>query len=147
MMGLLVFMSREQVIEKYQIPDGLVGEVFAMLTPVTGSGNTARYLEANVDRQLRAYFGDKDRAYDGAEAVLREILEVILSAVGGASSPNRFLVPAEAARMMRVHVQTVMKWCRERKLEAIKSGRSWLIPHEAVEAYVRSCRLIGGDAK
>lgn len=80
-----------------------------------------------------------------AEFVLAEILGVIRDSLQEMQGTQKaFYKPKEVAEILNVHVQTVMKWCREGKLAAIKSGRSWLIPHESVEAYVRSCRLIRG---
>jgi hypothetical protein len=55
-MGLVLFLTREQLVEKYGIPRELQREVLAMLRPVSGSGADARYLESVVDQQLHRYF-------------------------------------------------------------------------------------------
>ncbi len=67
----------------------------------------------------------------------------------------KYLTPAEAAEILRVHVQTVMEWCRDGKLEAFKSGGhpingkggKWVIPYESVDHYLRRHQLIHGRAK
>jgi excisionase family DNA binding protein len=66
----------------------------------------------------------------------------------------KYLTPAEVAEILRVHVQTVMEWCRDGKLEAFKSGGhpingkggKWVIPHESVDHYLRRHQLIHGRA-
>jgi len=55
----------------------------------------------------------------------------------------RFLTPAEAAKVMRVNPQTVMKWCRKRKM-GVKSGRKWLISQEEVDRYLRGVLFTNG---
>ena len=60
-MGLVLFLTREQLVEKYGIPRELQREVLAMLRPVSGSGADARYLESVVDQQLHRYFAAKVR--------------------------------------------------------------------------------------
>ena len=49
------FLSRQQVIESYQIPERIEGEIFAVLRPVFGSGEDARYLESHVSQELHRY--------------------------------------------------------------------------------------------
>ena len=61
MMGFNLFMSRQQVIEKYGIAPELEPEIFVMLKPVGGAGANAQYLESRVDQQLEKYFADKER--------------------------------------------------------------------------------------
>jgi excisionase family DNA binding protein len=69
---------------------------------------------------------------------------------------ERMLTPLEAARILRINVQTVMTWCREGKnLKGIKvggnetngKGGKWLIPREEIDAYLRRDRLINGTRK
>jgi len=60
-MGFNIFMTREQVIEKYWIPPELEAEVFAVLKPVMGSGANAQYLESRVNQQLETHFANKER--------------------------------------------------------------------------------------
>jgi excisionase family DNA binding protein len=56
----------------------------------------------------------------------------------------KVFTPAEAAKVMRVNVQTVMEWCRTKRLTAYKVGRRWLIPVEAVNAYLRGQEVRNG---
>ena len=68
---------------------------------------------------------------------------------------ERMLTPLEASKILRVHVQTVMTWCREGKLDAVKiggnkvngKGGKFLIPREAIDAYIAQQRLIHGSRK
>lgn len=60
-MHLNILMTRQMVIEKYGISPELEAEIFAMLTPVMGSGANAQYLESRVDQQLDKYFANKER--------------------------------------------------------------------------------------
>ena len=68
---------------------------------------------------------------------------------------ERTLTPLEASKILRIHVQTVMTWCREGKLDAVKiggnkvngKGGKFLIPREAIDAYIVQQRLIHGSRK
>ncbi len=72
-MGILQFMSREQVVEKYSIPPELEQEIFAMLKPVMGTGANTKYLESRVDQQLEEWYANKDRpALAAAKSYLNE---------------------------------------------------------------------------
>lgn len=69
--------------------------------------------------------------------------------------PARMLTPKEASVLLNLHVQTVMAWCREGKLDAVKIGGNevngkggrYLIPREAIDAYLAKQRLIHGSRK
>jgi excisionase family DNA binding protein len=70
--------------------------------------------------------------------------------------PNqRTLTPQEAAKILRLNVQTVLEWCRTGKLKGIKIGGNeingrggkWLIPRDEIDAYLRRDRLIKGPRK
>ncbi len=54
-----------------------------------------------------------------------------------------FLTPDEAAKVMRVNPQTVMKWCRQKKM-GVKSGRKWLINQKEVDRYLRGVLFTKG---
>lgn len=49
---LRVSLTREQVVEKYGIPASAAEEFFSLIQPSFGSGESARYLEADIDQQL-----------------------------------------------------------------------------------------------
>ncbi len=66
------FLTREQVIEEYQIPRNIEGEIFTVLRPVFGSGEDARYLESHVDRDLNTYGDRKLRLRIGNAEFSRE---------------------------------------------------------------------------
>lgn len=71
------------------------------------------------------------------------------------SGDPMFLTPEEAATILRLHVQTVLKWCREGEISAMKlggnkvngKGGKYLIPREAVDAYLREQTLIHGERR
>ena len=45
----------------------------------------------------------------------------------------RYLTVAETARYLRIVPQTVYRWCRTGKLQALKIGKAWRIPAEQLE--------------
>ena len=80
--------------------------------------------------------------------------------VGGeeAEKPSdnpKYLTSEESAPILRVSVYTVQKWCREGTIDATKvggndfngKGGKYLIPREAVDAYLIKKRLIHGDKR
>lgn len=50
----------------------------------------------------------------------------------------RFLTVAEVASIMRVSKMTVYRMVHAGELEAIRVGRSFRVPQEAVDKYLRS---------
>jgi excisionase family DNA binding protein len=44
-----------------------------------------------------------------------------------------YLTVEEVARLLRVHPNTVYRWCREGQLEAIQFGKRWRIPRNALK--------------
>jgi len=68
---------------------------------------------------------------------------------------GNWLTPKEASVLLRLHVQTVQKMCREERLDAVKiegnkvngKGGKFLIPREAIDAYIAHQRLIHGSQK
>jgi excisionase family DNA binding protein len=68
-----------------------------------------------------------------------------------AEAETAMLTPEQVAQRLGVHVQTVMKWCRQREkascpLSAIKIARKWLIPKESVDAVLLKAQVIHGRA-
>lgn len=67
----------------------------------------------------------------------------------------RMLSPEEASTILRIHVQTVMEWCRTGKLKGVKIGGNeingrggkWLIPREEIDAYLHRQQVIHGKTK
>jgi len=167
----MFFMNRrlvkQEIIGLNELSPEEAAAVFAILKPLQGAGDTARYLESEADaaieevrrrpRESRPLFGwieeDRDvidfngtmepfeRIADGIERLIN--LMVPKEAVSPTQAPP-MLVPAQAAAKMRLHEQTVMKWCRERRLQASKIGGKWLIPQESVDAFIRKCEVIHG---
>lgn len=162
--GLL---TKQQVIEEFGIPKNLESKLFAVLKPRVGKLYFKKDIEPALENVLRSNrppfaadefsFEKEDLKVNGVGQiegnnladVIKEFLEWMKPRLSTAypletNAPPRMLSPTEAAQMMRVHVQTVMKWCREERIEATKIGNKWLIPQESVDAYMRKCRLLNG---
>jgi excisionase family DNA binding protein len=68
---------------------------------------------------------------------------------------KEWYTPEEVADLFLLHVQTVMRWCREGKLNAEKVGGNeangkggrYRIPREAINAYLHRQRLIHGQRR
>ncbi len=92
---------------------------------------------------------------------LATVAEKLLKNTGGSqggdkpSADPKYLTPQEVAEILRVNVQTVLKWCRQGNLEASKHGGNkvngmggkYVIPREAVDAYLRKQTLIHGERR
>jgi excisionase family DNA binding protein len=73
------------------------------------------------------------------------LIEVLVPKTAVSPTPApQILAPTEAAEKMRLNEQTVMKWCREGRLQASKIGGKWLIPQESVDAFIRKSEVIHG---
>jgi excisionase family DNA binding protein len=93
--------------------------------------------------------------WDRIATVVERYVEFLMSSRDEQKKPESvdYLTPAEVAAILRVHVQTVMEWCRDGKLEAFKSGGhpangkggKWVIPRESVDHYLRRHQLIHGS--
>ena len=51
---------------------------------------------------------------------------------------EELFLPAEVARILRVTVRTVERYCAQGKLRAVKVGRLWRIPRSSLEAFLRT---------
>jgi excisionase family DNA binding protein len=62
------------------------------------------------------------------------------------SSPARttFLTVAEVAQMLRVSRMTVYRWVHAGDLPAVRFGRSFRVPQQAVEVFMQEAALNGG---
>ena len=71
------------------------------------------------------------------------------------SGSPEYLTPEEVATILRLHVQTVLRWCREGRISASKHGGNkasgkggkYVIPREAVDAYIAQQTLIHGESR
>lgn len=55
-----------------------------------------------------------------------------------------FLTVAEVAEMLRVSRMTVYRWIHAGELPAVRFGRSFRVPQQAVEAFMEQAELAGG---
>jgi len=60
---------------------------------------------------------------------------------------QRMLTPEEVSAILRLNVQTVMKWCREGRITATKCAGKWLIRREEVERYLHRNEIINGKKR
>jgi excisionase family DNA binding protein len=58
---------------------------------------------------------------------------------------EELLLPAEVARILRVTLRTVERYCKQGKLRAVKVGRLWRIPRSSLEEFLKT--EAGGNAK
>ena len=47
-----------------------------------------------------------------------------------------FLTPKEVAGILRVSPRTVQRWVKEGRLRAVRVGKLWRIPREALEEFL-----------
>jgi len=165
--GLL---TKDQVVQEFGIPTNLESDLFAILKPRVGK----LYLKKDVGPALEKVLGVEKRpscVIDGSPldkeysnvigmsqgsdndlaVVLREAFEWMKPRIEAMlpeqqkESSMKVLTPEQAATKMRLNVQTLMKWCREGRLIASKVGGKWLIPEEAIDAYIRKCEVVRGS--
>ncbi len=55
-----------------------------------------------------------------------------------------FLTVAEVADMLRVSRMTVYRWVHAGELPAVRFGRSFRVPQQAVETFMEQAELAGG---
>ncbi|GAA3703294.1 helix-turn-helix domain-containing protein [Zhihengliuella alba] len=58
----------------------------------------------------------------------------------------RFMTVAEVAEVMRVSKMTVYRLIHSAELPAVRFGRSYRVPENAVAAYLRSAQIDGDSA-
>jgi excisionase family DNA binding protein len=51
---------------------------------------------------------------------------------------EELLLPAEVARILRVTVRTVERYCAQGKLRAVKVGRLWRIPQSSLQEFLKT---------
>ena len=167
----MIYMPPTHIIEKYLKPAGLPDELINEIPAAwyQGPGEKNPYYEKlvveqfveerrprSLDRKSYGEEGLKDMdfaANNDLAVVVREIfqwlkpkLEAVLGDRTEADQAEQTVTPEQAARQLKVNVQTIMRWCREGRWTAFKVGRRWLIERESLEAYVRKCEMIHGRA-
>ena len=124
MMGFNLFMSRQQVIEKYGIAPELEPEIFAMLKPVGGAGANAQYLESRVDQQLEKYFADKERLQDREAWSYsnKEDKNVIEASDRVRESVGPLLKLKQAAQYLAIGERTLQYEVAENNISCVRMG-------------------------
>lgn len=152
-LGFNRFLTRQQVIEKYQIPTALLKEVFTRISPIQGAGESALFLESLVDEQLHAlateivrppsvaamssYTGcEASKSNDWASTVASGKQETV-----GVAQPEPLLVSEEvAAEMLGVSRRRMFSLNKEETLQCIHIGRRKLYSVDSLRTFVkRSC--------
>lgn len=62
------------------------------------------------------------------------------------STRTTFLTVAEVADMLRVSRMTVYRWVHAGEIPAVRFGRSFRVPQQAVETFMEQAALQGGFA-
>ena len=76
---------------------------------------------------------------------LDRLIEALMPKASPEAAPSiRMFTTQEASKAMRLNSETVVKWCREGKLAGTKVGRKWLVPSEAIDAYLRRQEMVYG---
>lgn len=161
------WLFRHEVIEQNQLNSDEEKAVFAVLKSFQGEGGAERFLESEADavigqvRRGRPPLIEKMSPYPEAQmdttAIVEELLDRFFDRLAPVidrfvppevASKQRMLTSEEAAKAMRIHPQTAVRWCREGRLEGTKVGQNWLVPREAVDAYLRRQKVVyGRDVK
>ncbi len=61
-----------------------------------------------------------------------------------APARTKFLTVAEVAQMLRVSRMTVYRWIHAGDMPAVRFGRSFRVPQQAVEVFMEQAILNGG---
>ena len=166
MLYLNRYMSRQNIIDDNELDDSEIRLVFSQLNPLCGSGDDTKYLEEDADAVIGMirrppksgpwsfYEEQKENSmiainqemepFERIALGIERLIEVLVPKEATSSPAVERLSPLAAAKQMRLNEQTVMKWCREGRLVASKLGGKWLIPQEAVDAFIRKCEVIHG---
>lgn len=172
----MIFMPPKHIIEKYLKPNGLPEHLIdeipcpryfgpGLTNPMFPKPVVEQFVEERHPKSFekKSYVEEEGLedmdfvANNDLAVVIREIFQWLKPKVE-AAFPERvtevetaMLTPEQVAQMLRVNVQTVMKWCRQGEkatyhLSALKVAGKWLIPKEAVDAALRKAQMIHGRA-
>jgi excisionase family DNA binding protein len=158
-LGLNRMRTKADLIEANELPPGVAEAVFSRLHPLAHrEDGEPLFLESAVDRAIEMVRGGNRPSTQINESIfesepwsrLANRLCDFLDKMTKDQEPKRaalYLTPAEAAQILRKNVQTVMEWCRDGKVSAVKVGRKWLIPEEDIQRLFRRTRLVDGKQK
>jgi len=118
---------------------------------MTSKDNQAKY-HSFTNRRVDIEDSDSQKLYDGfvvmARIIAKEIAKEIKTFPDSTDSvplsEKIVLSSSEAAKLMGVHVNTLLKWVQENKIPSIKYGRKNLIPQYALKNLLNG---IGIDGK
>lgn len=57
---------------------------------------------------------------------------------------NSFLTVKQVAELLQIHWQTVLNYIKNGKLDAVRLGKGYRIPKEAIDKYVRNNKTNNG---
>jgi len=60
---------------------------------------------------------------------------------------NEFLTVGQVADLLQIHWQTVLNYIKNGKLKAVKLGKGYRIPKEAIDRFVKNNSVLNSDKK
>lgn len=158
-LGLNRMRTKSELIEANELTPDVAEAVFCRLHPLAHrEDGEPLYLESAVDRAIGLVRGGNRPSTQINESIfesepwsrLASRLCDFLDKMTNDQEPKKgpeVLFASEAAKILRMNVQSVMEWCRSGKLSASKNTGRWLIPKAEVERVIRRNRLIKGKPK
>jgi excisionase family DNA binding protein len=58
---------------------------------------------------------------------------------------NSFLTVEQVAGLLQIHWQTVLNYIKSGKLDAVKLGKGYRIPEEAIDKFVKNNKTNNGE--
>ena len=156
----MIYMPPSHIIKHYLRPNNLPDKLIDTIPcrRFVGPGETKpmfpkpvveRFIEdhlsskSNEERRFALAEPNRTDPLQRIATALERVAEAVVPrAAGRADAGVEMLTPTEAAKQMKLHVQTVREWCREGKL-GVRAGRRWLINPGEVKQYLRG-QLIKG---
>ena len=158
-LGLNRMRTKADLIDANELTPDEAEAVFIQVRPIAHrEDGEPLYLEIAVDRAIEMVRGGNRPSTQINESIFESeawsrlanrLCEFLDKAMKDQepSEDKQYLSPAEAAKIFRMNVQTVMAWCREGKLSASKPFGKWLISKEEVQRHLHRSRLINGKLK
>ena len=165
----MIYLPPKVIIEKYLrphgLPESLIHEIPYPRYQGPGERNPGfeksvveQFVEERRPRSLdEKFYGEEEgrmaeivEGLDRLVAFGREVFEALKPRLLAEAASTAIQDPSlamhttkEAAEAMGLHEQTVMRWCRQRKL-GVKAGSRWLISQREIEQYLRGRLLVDG---
>lgn len=151
--------TKADLIEANELTPEVAEAVFSRIHPLAHREDGEQlFLESAVDRAIEMVRGGNRPSTQINESMfesepwsrLANRLCDFLDKMTNDQEPKKgpeVLLASEAAKILRMNVQSVMEWCRSGKLSASKNTGRWLIPKAEVDRLLHRNRLINGQPK